>query len=137
MAHAFQCLWYEAVGQQPVQVVLIRDTTKPSGYELALISTDLKASAAQLIERYCERWPTEVAYEEGKERAGVGEARNRAEKAVQRTVPFQSLCMTLTIIWYALSGHHPDDVEERRQRSPWYLTRPPHRSPTCSPSSAA
>ena len=36
MAHAFQCLWYEAFGSQPVQVVLIQDTTKPSGYELAL-----------------------------------------------------------------------------------------------------
>jgi hypothetical protein len=123
MAHAFQCLWYEAFGPQPVQVVLIQDTTKPSGYELALISTDLQATAAQLIERYAERWPTEVAYEEGKELAGVGEARNRTEKAVQRTVPFQFLCMTLTIVWYALAGHHPDDVNEHRQRSPWYLTK--------------
>jgi SRSO17 transposase len=71
LAHAFQCLWYEAFGSQPVQVVLIQDTTKPSGYELALISTDLNANAAQLIERYAERWPTEVAYEEGKELAGL------------------------------------------------------------------
>jgi hypothetical protein len=123
MVHAFSCLWYEAFGTQPVQVVLIQDTTKPSGYELALVSTDLQASAAQLIERYSERWPTEVAYEEGKELAGVGDARNRAEKAVQRTVPFQFLTMSLTIIWYALSGHHPDDINERRQRHPWYLTK--------------
>ncbi len=42
-------------------------------------------------------WPTEVAYEEGKELAGVGQARNRTEKAVQRTVPFQFICMSLTI----------------------------------------
>ncbi len=123
MVHAFQCLWYEAFGQQPVQVVMIQDTTKPSGYELALISTDLQATPAQLIERYADRWPTEVAYEEGKEHFGVGEARNRAEQAVQRTVPFQFLAMTLTIIWYALHGHHPSDVEQHRQRSPWYLTK--------------
>jgi hypothetical protein len=123
IVHAFQCLWYEAFAQQPVQVVLIQDATKPQGYELALVSTDLDASAAQLIERYAERWPTEVTYEEGKELAGVGDARNRTRKAVERTVPFQFLCMTLTIIWYALSGHHPTDVEEHRQRSPWYLTK--------------
>jgi DDE superfamily endonuclease len=123
MAHAFRCLWYEAFGQQPIQVVLIQDATKRSGYELALVSTDLQASAAQLIERYSERWPTEVAYEEGKEHFGVGEARNRSPKAVQRTVPFQFLAMSLTFIWYALSGHHPDDVNEHRQRSPWYLTK--------------
>jgi SRSO17 transposase len=123
MAHAFQCLWYEAFGSQPVWVVLIQDTSKPGGYELALISTDLKATPAQLIERYAERWPIEVAYEEAKEIFGVGQARNRAEKAVHRTVPFQFLAMTLTIIWYAISGHHPGDVEEHRQRSPWYLTK--------------
>ena len=104
-------------------MVLIQDTTKPSGYELALVSTDLDATPAQLIERYAERWPTEVAYEEGKEHFGVGDARNRSPKAVQRTVPFQFLAMTLTITWYALHGHHPDDVQEHRQRSPWYLTK--------------
>jgi DDE superfamily endonuclease len=123
MVHALRCLWYEAFGQQPVQVVIIQNASKPSGYELALVSTDLEASAAQLIERYSERWPTEVAYEEGKELFGVGEARNRAEQAVKRTVPFQFLAMSLTFIWYALSGHHPDDVHEHRERHPWYLTK--------------
>ena len=123
MVHAFRCLWYEAFGSQQVQVVIIQDAERPSGYELALISTDLEAAPAKLIERYADRWPTEVAYEEGKEQFGVGEARNRTEKAVQRTVPFQFLAMTLTITWYALHGHHPDDVTDHRQRSPWYLTK--------------
>ena len=31
--------------------------------------------------------------------------------------------MTLTTVWYALNGHHPDDVAEHRQRSPWYFTK--------------
>ena len=31
--------------------------------------------------------------------------------------------MTLTIIWYALSGHHPDVVAEHRARAPWYLSK--------------
>ncbi|HVC08289.1 MAG TPA: transposase [Solirubrobacterales bacterium] len=123
MVHTLRCLWYEAFGSKPVQVVIVQDSSRPGGYELALISTDLKASAAQLIERYAERWPTEVAYEEGKEIFGVGNARNRTEQAVQRTVPFQFLAMTLTICWYALHGHHPGDVQEHRQRSPWYLTK--------------
>jgi len=123
MVHAFQCLWYEAFGSQPVQVLIIQDTTKPQGYELALISTDPKATPAELIERYADRWPTEVAYEEAKELFGVGEARNRTEQAVNRTVPFQFICMSLTVIWYALSGHDPADVADHRQRSPWYLTK--------------
>jgi len=123
MLHALRCLWYDAFGQKPVQVALIQDNSKPSGYELAIISTDLQASAGQLVERYSQRWPTEVAYEEGKDLFGVGDARNRGEQAVQRTVPFQFLAMSLTIIWYALTGHHPNDVEQHRQRSPWYLTK--------------
>jgi hypothetical protein len=104
-------------------VVVIQETTKASGYELALVSTDLEATPAQLIERYADRWPTEVAYEEGKEIFGVGDARNRSPKAVQRTVPFQFICTTLTLLWYALAGHDPADVTEHRQRSPWYLTK--------------
>ena len=47
MVHAFRCLWYEAFGSQQVQVVIIQDAKKPSGYELALISTDLQAAPAQ------------------------------------------------------------------------------------------
>ena len=123
MLHSFCCLWYEAFGSQPVQVVIIQDTTKAQGFELALISTDRDATPAELVERYSERWPTEVAYEEGKEIFGVGDARNRTEKAVRRTVPFQFLAMDLVILWYALHGHHPDDIKEHRRRSPWYLTK--------------
>jgi hypothetical protein len=123
MLHAFKCLWYETFGQQPVQVVIIQDQAKPAGYELALVSTDLRASAGELVERYADRWPTEVAYEDAKEIFGVGDARNRTDKAVKRTVPFQFLAMTITILWYTLHGHHPDDVAEHRRRSPWYLTK--------------
>ncbi len=121
--HAMRCLWPGALGYTPVQVVLIRDTTKPAGYQLALLSTDLQATAAELIERYGDRWPIEVCFEEGKQLAGVGHARNRTQRAVQRTVPFQFLCMTLTILWYALAGHHPADIAEHRARAPWYQTK--------------
>lgn len=43
----------------------------------------------------------------------------------------------MTILWYALHGHHPDIVAEHRARAPWSLPRPTPRSPTCSPSYAA
>jgi len=121
--HALRCLWHGALGYTPVQVVLVRDTRKPAGYQLALVSTDLDATPAELIERYGERWPIEVSFEEGKQLAGVGHARNRARRAVERTVPFQFLCMTLTILWYALDGHHPADVDAHRARAPWYQTK--------------
>jgi hypothetical protein len=44
------CLWYGVFGPQQVQVVLVRDKSK-TGYDVALITTDLAASAAAVIER--------------------------------------------------------------------------------------
>ena len=70
-----------------------------------------------------ERWPIEVCYEDAKHVFGVGQARNRTRNAVERTAPFQFLTMTLVIVWYALHGHHPDDVAEHRARAPWYLSK--------------
>jgi hypothetical protein len=123
MLHTIDCLWTPLGAETPVRVILVQDTNKSSGYQIALITTDLNATAAEIVERYADRWPIEVAFEEGKQVFGVGHARNRTPKAVQRTVPFQFLAMNLTIIWYAASGHHPDVVAEHRARSPWYLTK--------------
>jgi hypothetical protein len=41
---AIRCLWYGALGGQPVQVVLSRPVGAPDGYELALVTTDLAAT---------------------------------------------------------------------------------------------
>jgi hypothetical protein len=42
-----------------VQVLLIRDVSA-TGYNLALVTTDLDASPAAVIERYASRWSIEV-----------------------------------------------------------------------------
>ena len=123
MLATIDCLWGPLGPDTPARVILVQDATKPSGYQLALITTDLHASAAEIVERYANRWPIEVAFEDGKELFGVGHARNRTPKSVQRTVPFQFLAMTLTIVWYAASGHHPDVVAEHRAKAPWYITK--------------
>ena len=123
MLHVIDCLWEPLGPDTPVRVILVQDTTKPAGYQLALITTDLDSTPAQIVERYSDRWAIEVCFEEAKHQAGVGDAENRTEKAVMRTVPFQFLTMTITICWYALHGHHPDDVAERRALAPWYLSK--------------
>lgn len=113
------CLWYGVFGPLPVQVVLMRDRAK-TGYEVALVTTDLSATAAVVIERYAVRWSIEVAIEDAKQTVGVGEARNRVRLAVERTVPFGFVVGTLAVCWYASAGHHPDDVTEARKHAPWY-----------------
>jgi hypothetical protein len=114
-----RCLWYGVFGPQQVQMVFVRDRSK-HGYDIALVTTDLDATAAQVIERYAARWSIEVAIEDAKQLGGVGHARNRLERAVQRTVPFGLIVNTLAICWYATAGHHPGDVEAARALAPWY-----------------
>jgi SRSO17 transposase len=123
MLHSIDCLWGPLGAETAVRVILVKDTDKACGYQIALITTDLTSTPAQIVERYADRWPIEVSYEDAKHIFGVGDARNRTRKAVQRTAPFQFLTMTLTITWYALHGHHPDDVAEHRARAPWYLSK--------------
>jgi SRSO17 transposase len=123
LLHTIDCLWEPLGPDTLVRVIIVGDDTKPAGYQLALITTDLTSTPAEIVERYSERWAIEVCFEEAKHQAGVGDAENRTEQAVKRTVPFQFLTMTLTITWYTQDGHHPDDIAEHRARAPWYLTK--------------
>ena len=65
-------------------------------------------------------WPIETAIAGGKQLLGIGQARNRLRRAVERTVPFEFIVYSLVIIWYALHGHHRDDLDARRHAQPWY-----------------
>jgi hypothetical protein len=116
------CLWWGVLGPQPVQVVLVRDRAT-TGYNIALITTDLAATAAQVIERYAARWSIEVAIEDAKQTFGVGQARNRLQAAVERTTPFGLVISSLAVCWYATAGHHPTDVDAARELAPWYRTK--------------
>jgi hypothetical protein len=114
-----RCLWYGVFGPQRVQVVFVRDKSK-TGYDIALVTTDLSSNPAQVIERYAQRWSIEVAIEDAKQLGGVGQARNRLRAAVERTVPFALAVNTLAICWYATAGYHADDVQAVRKLAPWY-----------------
>ena len=67
-AAVITCLWHPVFGSRRVQVVLIRDTSA-SGYDLALVTTDTAASAAQVIQRYASRWSIEMVFTQLAKRA--------------------------------------------------------------------
>src|SRR6266540_1154400 len=102
---------------------LLRESETSRGYDLALVTTDPHATAGQIVERYATRWAVEVAIQDAKQLAGVGQAHNRKPRAVERTVPFGLACLTLAVCWYATTGHQPDDVTEHRAHRPWYRTK--------------
>lgn len=118
-----RCLWYGSFHTQIVRVILLREDGADKGYDLALVTTDLHSPAAALITRYARRWSIEVTFAEAHELLGVGQARNRTENAVRRTVPFGLYAYSITVLWYTLHGHHPADAADRRENAPWYTTK--------------
>lgn len=113
------CLWYGPFYTRPVVVMLIRKPDRADGFDVAIASTDIAASTTELIARYDSRWTIETAHQEAKAH-GVGQARNRVRKAVERTVPFGFLTQTIVVAWYALHGDPDADLQARRASAPWY-----------------
>src|SRR6187551_3394555 len=75
--------------------------------------------AEDLVARYASRWGIEQAFADARQIMGVGDARSRTRRAVERTVPFGLICFSLVTIWYALHGHAPQDVTGHRTRARW------------------
>jgi hypothetical protein len=122
-------LWYGSFHTRPVRIIVVRDD-KPRtlngddrGYGLPLVTTDLESTAEELVARYAARWGIEQAFADARQVLGIGEARNRLRRAVERTVPFGLTCLSLITVWYALHGHTPDDVHAHRARARWYTTK--------------
>jgi hypothetical protein len=120
---AIGCLWSGALKGQLVQVVLARAVGAPDGYDLALVSTDVACPPERLIERYAARWPIETMFLQARHLVGVGQARTRTRRSVERVVPFGLACYTLAVIWYALHGHPAADLAAHRARAPWYRSK--------------
>lgn len=112
-------LWYSGSQQNPVVVLLVRD---PAGQwrDEALVATDPTADAAFLILGYCRRWSVECTFFESKQYLGLHDPRVWNEKSVERAHPMAWFVGSLTVLWYAVSGHQGAHVHRDR---PWYDTK--------------
>jgi hypothetical protein len=118
-----EALWHGSFKTAPGRVVLVRAPGSGKPCDLGLFTLDTAASPAAITERYSWRWPIEPSNATGKQLLGAGDACNRVEKAVERTVPFAFLVQSLLIIWYARYAYSPADVDRRRLLCPWYRTK--------------
>jgi hypothetical protein len=109
-------LWYSACESQPVRVFLVRD---PSGSwpDVALLSTDVRLSAAEVIQGYARRWSIEVAFHDSKQYLGLQDPQVWCAGSVQRAHPMAWFCYSVTLLWYALHG---EGREAPRRERPWY-----------------
>ncbi|MGW0435114.1 IS701 family transposase [Micromonospora sp. NPDC003197] len=116
------CLWYGAFGTRQVRIILVREPAT-TGYDLALVTTDLHTPPAQVVARYAARWSIETTIANAKQLLGVGQARNRVPRAVERTVPFGLITLSIVTVWYTRHGYHSQDINDRAALSPWYTTK--------------
>jgi hypothetical protein len=120
---AADALWHGSFGTAPGRVVLVRAPGSPKAYDLGLFTLDTEADPAAIAERYSWRWPIEPSNAAGKQIMGVGDACNRVQNAVERTVPSGFLIQSLLIVWYTRCACVPADIGRRRRLCPWYRTK--------------
>ena len=111
-------IWYGAFGNTQGRTVLVREPG--TAKVLAIFTTDTTSDTETVVTRYADRWPIQVAIAGGKQLLGIGQARNRLQRAVERTVPLSFCVYSLVVIWYTLHGYHPEDLTGRRADQPWY-----------------
>lgn len=109
-------LWYSALRDQAVLVVLVRDLDKRWRDEV-LLCTDPNQEAEFVVQGYLRRWSMEVAFYVSKQYLGLHEPQVWCAAAVERAQPMAWFVTSLTILWYALWGRQGPQVERER---PWY-----------------
>ena len=97
---SYTALWYQALRDQPVQIVVVRD---PSGQrrDEAFFCTDLTVSVAFILESYARRWTLEVTFLASKQFLGFEDPQNQSQAAVRRTAPMAFVAYDLVLLWYA------------------------------------
>jgi hypothetical protein len=99
-----RALWYAALRDHPVAIVLVRDSTGKRRDE-AFFCTDAAAEARFLLEAYARRWCLEVTFHDAKQFLGFAEPQCQAPRAVQRTAPFALLVYDIVLLWFAEHAH--------------------------------
>src|SRR5215210_7551488 len=114
-------LWYGALRDQPVRIVVVRD---PSGRrrDEAFFCTDHAVDHAFILEGYARRWTIEVAFHDQKQALGFEDPQNQTATAVARTAPLAGIAYDLVLLWYA--------ARLQQGRATGWLVRPWYRSKT-------
>jgi hypothetical protein len=113
-------LWYHALRDQPLRVVVVRDPTGKR-HDEAFFCTDLTVDAAFILHSYARRWTIEVAFHDQKQFLGFAEPQQQSARAVLRTAPLAGLVYALVLLWYA--GQSQQGTAAGWVPRPWYRTK--------------
>jgi hypothetical protein len=95
-----RALWYVALRDQPVRVVIVRDPSRRRADE-AFFCTDLTLDAAAILATYARRWTLEVTFHDAKQYLGFEDPQQQSPQAVRQTAPAACLVYGLVVLWYA------------------------------------
>ena len=113
-------LWYGALRDHPVRIVIVRD---PNGRrrDEAFFCTDLTADHAFILAGYARRWTIEVTFHDQKQFLGFEDPQNQTPEAVARTAPMASIAYALILLWYAARFHQ--GLTTGWLVRPWYRSK--------------
>jgi hypothetical protein len=122
---ALTALWYAALPEHPIRIVVVRDPTGRRQDE-AFFCTDPGATEAFVLEGYARRWTLEVTFRDTKQHLGLADPQAQSPSAVRRTAPLAGLVYALVVLWYA-EHVHPDVAAGQASAGwpdrPWYRAK--------------
>jgi hypothetical protein len=113
----YTALWYAALRDQVIRVVVVRD---PAGrrQDEAFFCTDPAMRPLAILETYAHRWTLEVTFHDCKQFLGLADPQNQTATAVRRTAPFAFVVYDLVVLWAATTESDPPPG--RWLARPWY-----------------
>ena len=111
-------IWYGAFGNTEGRTVLVREPGEQK--VLAIFTTDTDSDTETVVARYAHRWPIEIAIAAGKQLLGIGQARNRLQRAVERTVPLASASTASSSSGTRCTATTPTTSPHAAPIQPWY-----------------
>jgi hypothetical protein len=114
---AITCLWYHVCRDKPIRLVIVRD---PAGHEDDdfLFCTDADVPAAEIVQRYQDRWGVEEAIQEAKQHLGFEATQGWCSRTVNRQSPLAMVLVTMVKAWYARCAEQEPSLLP--EPLPWY-----------------
>lgn len=111
-------LWYRVNKTDLVRLLIVRDPARiePDDY---FFTTDLTATAADVISRYAARWASEVCFRDVKQDLGAQSPQSWKRKGPERAAALSLWLHATTWCWY-LDTHPTGRTWTPR---PWYQTK--------------
>lgn len=118
LVHVRDVLWYRVNKTDLMRLVIVRDSegVEPDDY---FFTTDLTATAVEVVERYADRWAIEVCFRDVKQHLGGQDPQSWKRKGPQRAAALSLWLHATTWCWY-LTTYPAGGTWTPR---PWYQTK--------------